>query len=331
MISVVVSVYNTGKYLDRCVDSLLAQTYQDYEILIVDDGSTDGSSSVCDAQTAKSPRIRVFHKENGGLSSARNYGMERARGEWIIFPDPDDWVEPDYLEKLLHIQNSNHADMSICGFYRTYGEKKVFGSTMAEPFVMDRAEAMEYLIRPYTFGGYVWNKLFNAEVIRKHHLLFDEDLLHVQDKHFCVRYFQYCNSFAYDPVPLYHYSQDTGGVTQLSALNERKLNGIVAYQKTAELLKGKYPDLMEIQYSELTAVCLKYIYMYYYNKTRNKTILYILSQIYKTHRKSFYATKVYSPSQKRFSRIAAVWPWLYYLLRRTHEYYGHIKTVLNGQ
>ena len=331
MISVVVSVYNMGKYLDRCVASLLAQTYQDYEILIVDDGSTDGSSAVCDAQILKSPRIQVFHKENGGLSSARNYGINHAKGEWIIFPDPDDWVEPEYLEKLLDIQQSNHADMGICGYYLTSGGSDVFGPTLTEPFVIDRAEAMEYLIRPYTFNVVVWNKLLNLEVIKKHRVFFDEELLNGQDKHFCARYFQYCNSFAYDPVALYHYSQDTGGVTRFSALNERKMSALLALQKTAELLRENYPDLMEIQYSELAAVCLKFIYMYYYYGTRNREILHRLTRTYKAHRKGFYATKVYTPSQKRFSRIAAVWPWLYYLLRRAQEYYGHIKAVLNGE
>ena len=331
MISVVVSVYNTGKYLERCIDSLLAQTYQDMELLIVDDGSTDGSAAICDAQSLKNPKIQVFHKKNGGLSSARNFGIVHAKGEYIIFPDPDDWVEPEYLERLLDIQQSNQADLAICSFYRTFGKSDVLGTSMTEPLVMNRDEAMGFLVNPYTFTGAVWNKLFNTNVIRKHHLLFDEELLSVQDKHFCVRYFQYCDRFAYDPVALYHYSQDTGGITRFSALNERKLTALLAYQNIAELLKEKYPDLMANQYSELSAVSLKYIYLYYYYKARNRDVLHQLTRTYRVHRKSFYATKVYTPSQKRFSHIAAIWPWLYYLLRRAHEYYGHIKTVLNGK
>ena len=101
---------------------------------------------------------------------------------------------------------------------------------------------MEYLIRPYTFNVVVWNKLLNLEVIKKHRVFFDEELLNGQDKHFCARYFQYCNSFAYDPVALYHYSQDTGGVTRFSALNERKMSALLALQKTAELLQGVEPS-----------------------------------------------------------------------------------------
>ena len=112
MISVVLSVYNTGKYLPKAMDALLAQTYTDFEILIVDDGSTDGSAAICEAQAARRPGSRVFHKESGGLSSARNCGIDHARGTYIIFPDPDDWVEPDYLEGLMAIQAQSGADLA---------------------------------------------------------------------------------------------------------------------------------------------------------------------------------------------------------------------------
>ena len=113
MISVVFSVYNTGKYLPKAMDAMLRQTYTDFEILIVDDGSTDGSSETCEQQAARRPGTRVIHKENGGLSSARNAGMAEARGEFVIFPDPDDWVEPDYLEKLVSIREKSGADLSV--------------------------------------------------------------------------------------------------------------------------------------------------------------------------------------------------------------------------
>ena len=105
MISVVVSVYNMEKYLDRCINSLLKQTYKAYEIILVDDGSTDTSPSLCDEWGKKETSIRVFHKPNGGLSSARNYGIDHALGDLIIFPDPDDWVDTGYLQKLISIKS----------------------------------------------------------------------------------------------------------------------------------------------------------------------------------------------------------------------------------
>ena len=111
----VVSVYKVKDYLDHCIQTLLNQTYQDYEILLVDDGSPDACGAMCDAWAEKEARISAYHKPNGGLSSARNFGIAHARGAFIIFPDPDDWVEPRYLEKLMSLRESTQADLSICG------------------------------------------------------------------------------------------------------------------------------------------------------------------------------------------------------------------------
>ena len=99
-ISVIVPVYNVEKYLHRCVDSILAQTFTDFELLLINDGSKDSSGVICDEYAAKDSRVLVFHKENGGVSSARNMGLDNAKGEWISFVDSDDWVEKEYLETL---------------------------------------------------------------------------------------------------------------------------------------------------------------------------------------------------------------------------------------
>ncbi len=113
LISVVVPVYNVEKYLENCVDSLLNQTYANLEIVLVDDGSTDGSGSLCDKCVERDPRIAVFHKTNGGLSSARNYGIEKARGELIVFIDSDDYIAADTIEQLYHTMTLAGADISI--------------------------------------------------------------------------------------------------------------------------------------------------------------------------------------------------------------------------
>lgn len=104
-ISVIVPVYNDEKWLRRCVDSILTQTYTDFELLLVDDGSTDGSGAICDEYTAKDSRVHVFHQPNGGVSSASNLGLDNARGEWISFVDSDDWMDMNYLESLLTVDN----------------------------------------------------------------------------------------------------------------------------------------------------------------------------------------------------------------------------------
>ena len=113
MISIIVPIYNREKYLSECIDSILVQSYSDFEVLLIDDGSTDRSGEICDEYAQKDARIRVFHKENGGVSSARNVGLDNATGEWIAFVDSDDWVGEKYLESF-----SGHldADLVIGGF-----------------------------------------------------------------------------------------------------------------------------------------------------------------------------------------------------------------------
>ena len=119
-ISVIVPVYNTGQYLPRCIDSILSQTFTDFELLLIDDGSTDNSGMICDEYAAKDSRIRVFHKENGGVSSARNFGLAQASGEYIGWVDSDDWIEPNMYELLLCAIEREKADIAYCNFQSTY-------------------------------------------------------------------------------------------------------------------------------------------------------------------------------------------------------------------
>lgn len=119
MVSCIIPVYNTEKYLPRCIESVLAQTFVDWEMLLIDDGSTDASGSICDEYAAKDERIRVFHKENGGISSARNVGLNYAQGEWIFFVDSDDSLPKTSLESLL--SRSSDANIIVGGFFFVLG------------------------------------------------------------------------------------------------------------------------------------------------------------------------------------------------------------------
>ena len=121
MISVIIPVYNVEKFLAECVDSVLAQTYTDWEAILVDDGATDASGAMCDAYAAKDPRIRVIHRENGGLSAARNTGLKAARGEYVYFLDSDDYIEPDTLALLLETAEREQADVVFFAEHNAHG------------------------------------------------------------------------------------------------------------------------------------------------------------------------------------------------------------------
>ena len=124
MISVIIPVYNVEPYLRKCLDSVVNQTYRNLEILVIDDGSTDGSGAICD-EYASDRRMRIFHTENRGLSCARNLGLDEAKGEWIGFVDSDDWIEPDMYEALLKKAEETGADIVECGVFREYPGRTV--------------------------------------------------------------------------------------------------------------------------------------------------------------------------------------------------------------
>ena len=317
MITVVMSVYNTGEFLPKAMDAMLKQTWTDYEIILVDDGSTDGSSETCDQQAKRGDNIRVFHKPNGGLSSARNFGIEHARGEYIIFPDPDDWVEPNYLEKLMAIKTGSRADLSVCGHFDEMDGKVRVWNADASPCVMDNSAAMELLMLPSSFCGYAWNKLYRMDVIRGNHLRFDTELGMAQDLHFAVRYFQCIHTVAYDPIPLYHYNHDSGGVTaSYSPLTKRKLSSLLTYQRIGEITAENYPRIRDIAYSSLCHMCLQYIYIYYRSGMKDKDTLALLTENYKKYRGYYAASSAYTKRDKMFMNVMPLSPKLYAFLTR---------------
>ena len=315
MITAVLSVYNTGQYLPKAMDAMLSQTYRDFEIILVDDGSTDGSGAVCDEQGRRADNIRVFHKPNGGLSSARNLGIEHAEGDYILFPDPDDWVEPHYLEGLLAIREKHNADLSVCGHYFFEQGCDHLWNAQGREEVFDTAEALERLMQPKSFCGYAWNKLYSMDVIRAHGLRFDEELGMAQDLHFALRYIKLCRRVAYDPqTPLYHYNRDTVGVTTYdSPLTPRKLSGLKTYLKIAALTHDDYPAIEAESLGVLSDTALQYLYLYYYFKMKEPQTMALLRGYQRDYFSYFLASPSYSRQRKLLGRVAKVSPRLYYL------------------
>lgn len=167
MISVVVPVYKVEPYLAQCVDSILSQTYQDLEILLIDDGSPDKCPAMCDEYAKKDKRIRVIHQENQGLAEVRNVGIREAKGEYIQYVDSDDWIEPDMLETCYNFMKKYDADI-VC--FRAIGEYE--GGIQGHlglnysPRLMDSAEAVSVLFFPHYVDVIAWNKLMKAEILR---------------------------------------------------------------------------------------------------------------------------------------------------------------------
>ncbi|MBP3604405.1 MAG: glycosyltransferase [Lachnospiraceae bacterium] len=168
LISVIVTAYNIEDYLPKCMDSLLAQTYSNMEIIVVDDGSVDGTGKICDEYASKNEKTRVIHKENGGPSSARNAGLKIANGEYIGYVDGDDWIEPDMYQDMLKACEDTGAQIAICT-YKEVGEGSKEVHPTGNVIELSRDEAMDFYISghpQYHIYHSVWSKLFRREVIK---------------------------------------------------------------------------------------------------------------------------------------------------------------------
>ena len=184
-ISVIVPVYNVEKYLPRCIDSILAQTFANFELLLIDDGSKDSSGEICDEYAKKDSRIRVFHKENGGVSSARNLGLDNAKGEWICFADSDDKVSDGYLK---HMANAINGEvMLIISNYRK--EKDSICAVRFNNAILHDKDIVKYFIVNKVFAlSAPYSKLYNYEVIKKHSLTFPVGIQMGEDAIFIMKY-----------------------------------------------------------------------------------------------------------------------------------------------
>lgn len=231
MVSIVVPVYNMEKFLPRCMDTLVSQS-SDYEIILVDDGSTDRSPELCDDYRQRYPSlVRVIHKRNSGLSSARNAGIEAAKGTYVIFPDPDDWVEPNYVSKMVEFQNYYQPDLLCVGYYVDTDGKCVPANEGQKTHYMDRAAAQQALFIPPKMGGFAWNKLYHLDMIREHNLHFLDDAGITEDLDFAFRYLLYCDTVCFVPgTRLYHYYQRSGAATH-SEFSRKKIETIRIDQK----------------------------------------------------------------------------------------------------
>ena len=218
-VSVIVPVYNAEKYLSECVDSILAQTLRDIEVLLVDDGSTDGSPALCDHYAKKDSRVHVIHKPNGRAASARNAGLKIAQGEYIAFVDSDDWIEPDMYEKML-VAN---AEVCLCDYVRFQGDNEFpFSQPNIRAGFYDKSQickeiyphlVMDGVEYPITISN--WAMLIKRSIIQEHGLSYREDILISEDAPFGSEVLYCANSFAYlKNQHLYHYRITSGSASK---------------------------------------------------------------------------------------------------------------------
>jgi len=247
MISIVIPVYNVEKYLEDCMESVLAQTYTDFQILLVDDGSADACPAICDAYAAQDSRVQVIHKANGGLSDARNAGTEKAAGEWIFYLDSDDYLEKNALETLVKLQQEYQSDIVISNYSYLYDDHEDAAEMQYRITTeLDNHSAMEALVTG-KIQNFAWGKLIRTDTAKRH--AFPEGKI-FEDHYWTHEVFAEADTVVFCPIPLIHYRQRQNSISY--TMNIERLDILDGWSVRTEFLEKNYPDLVP-EYKEFTA------------------------------------------------------------------------------
>lgn len=268
-LSIIAAVYNLEKYLPRCLDALVNQTLEEIEILCVDDGSTDSAPQIVDEYAAKYPnKVKAFHKPNGGEFTTRNYGLERAQGEYVTFVDTDDWVEPNWAEKLYQAAKENDADLAVCGFERIdLKTNKVVAKDMTTHgnAVKEITGKDDFMI---AINPAPWNKIYKREKIKDQRFL---NFRGFNDMIFLASSYTKINKVAFVPDVLYHYYLRYD--SQIHSINRQDVENFKKYLLELKALYQKENKYEEMKYmlDELVFLHLGVSVMYRasYDKTIN--------------------------------------------------------------
>lgn len=253
LVSVIVPIYRTEPYLRKCLDSVLAQTERDLEVVLVDDGSPDGCPALCDEYAAKDGRIKVIHQPNGGRSAARNAGLAAATGRWIGFVDSDDWVEPDMYERLLAAAEAREAQIAVCGRVEEHdgtAETIAYGAHD----VLTTEQAIGEMLRDVEVRSYLCDKLFQRELFEG--IVFPEGR-NYEDVAVVYRLFLRAERIAFVPDALYHYTfHGSNLVTDESLAN--RIDYWLAAKERFDVLAERYPQylrLLELDVMRVNLIC----------------------------------------------------------------------------
>ena len=247
-ISIIVPVFNASKFLNQCVDSILSQSFEKFELILIDDGSTDSTLDICNNYARMDSRIVVLTKKNGGVSSARNVGLSVARGKYIMFCDSDDYVHTEWCSDLYE-QIVNHPNAWIVADMCRFTEEKCITQITTNNLTKD--ELTYFVIFSASLSPYTWNKIYSSRIIAENNISFDETRTIGEDVIFNVQYYSFCSEILYLPKILYYYRHTPTSATSTYRSNLFDLN--------VELFKSRLPLIQE---HEIKEFCNIYFYMF---------------------------------------------------------------------
>ncbi len=213
-VSLIVPVYNAEKAITRCVDSILNQEFRDIELILIDDGSKDGSPAILDAIAKADERVVVIHKENAGVSATRNLGIERATGTYIQFLDADDWITPDSTKMLVRTAEETAADLVVAEFYRVIGGSLSRKGSIETDRVLTRQEYAQFMKESPAdyYYGVIWNKLYRKAILDEYQIRMDQNVSFCEDFIFNLEYVLHCTRIAPLRLPVYYYVKTEGSL-----------------------------------------------------------------------------------------------------------------------
>lgn len=303
LISVIVPIYNVEKYLARCVDSIVNQTYKNLEIILVDDGSPDRCPQMCDDYAEKDSRIKVVHKKNGGLSDARNAGMAVATGEYISFIDSDDYVSDDFFECLLDVMNKENSDIAECSVVKFYEDNR-FDELSDDLSVKtyDTQDAMSALIAENPFHQHVWNKLYKTELVKD--IPYAVGKLN-EDEFWTYRVFGRANKVAKLNKTMYYYFQRSSSIMGVG-YNIRRLDALEGKANRQKYIENNFPDLSTQAKIDLYGSCM-FAYqsvLKFMSGADKKKALELIRKYRKMYNLSFDEIKLADKSARKYFYLA---------------------------
>lgn len=265
-ISVIIPAYNAGGTIERCLDSVLKQVYTNLEVIVINDGSTDDTYSICCRYSKKYSRLFLIDKKNEGVSKARNTGLEQAQGDWILFLDSDDYIDSNFCDVIY---KSNNADLLICGYADVY-DKKIIKNTYSKTGYSENINDIGELIGASNLA-YVWGKFYKKEIINKDSVLFNEALDYGEDNLFVLTYCKYIKSCVVDDEKVYFFTHKQG-----ESLSKQFVANIDNYIKLFDGVQSElfelYPTYKAIYYAWNPNSSLHYVRMKLRNIFRRKSI-----------------------------------------------------------
>ena len=289
LVSIIVPIFKVEKYLKRCIDSILNQTYRNIEIILIDDGSPDNCGKIADEYALKDKRIKVIHKENKGVSQARNDGIKLSKGEYIAFVDSDDYVEKNFIEILYDNALKNNADVSICNYFLENENRKIrkkIDSDIAKD--LESEDFCKYIIRKNSYRGLLLNKLFKREIFFENGKinLIGSNIHICEDLLFLVENSSKYGKIIFDKEAcLYHYIVRENSAIS-SKYNEKKVTMIYAYNRILNFIEKNYHSLLDDYKKDYLKMALNQKELYISSNFRDKEIKKLIDNSIKKYYKA---------------------------------------------